>query len=293
METIMKKLNNYLIILMLIFVTAFAVGCGRQNTAEAAEEAVSEAIVETVEEADTEQAPVEAKKKPVYTAVKASGANNADLVDQEMEFIYGYDIDEDMEADADLTAGAVSADVVPAEPVQEAVSAPEPAAPAAPVSAAGVIMVGDSRCVQMNEAVGGGGCTWICENGKRYEWFTETAIGRIDNLAGKGTKIVICMGVNDPGNASNYASMVNTKAAEWAAKGAKTYFVSVNPVWENPYTTEEQVETFNQTVSGSLSGVKWIDCHSYLVNNGYTIVDGLHYDSDTSVKIFNYIIGSL
>ena len=172
-----------------------------------------------------------------------------------------------------------------------------PAAPAGPAQAvaapAGVIMVGDSRCVQMQEAVGGGGCSWICENSKEYTWFVDKAIPRFDPYVGKGTKVVINMGVNDPEHYRSYVEVVNAKAAEWAARGAKTYFVSVNPVWENPYTDQADVDTFNANVPGMLSGVRWIDTSSWLNANGYRLVDGLHYDAPTYVNIFNLIMGSL
>lgn len=160
-------------------------------------------------------------------------------------------------------------------------------------SAGGIIMVGDSRCVQMQTAVSGGGCAWVCENSKGYDWFVEKAIPRIDPAVGKGTKIVINLGVNDPGNVKKYAEMVNAKAVEWTGKGASVYFVSVNPVWENPYTTEEQVTTFNSTIPSLLSSVTWIDTHSWLINNGYRVVDGLHYDDPTYVNIYNLIMGSI
>ncbi len=172
--------------------------------------------------------------------------------------------------------------------------APAEAAPATPVMApAGILFIGDSRCVQMREAVGGGNSSWICEGGKGYKWLSETAIGQADPCIGKGTKVVICLGVNDVGNGASYAALINQKAAEWAARGAKTYFVSVNPVWENPWVTEEQVVNFNSYIVGQLSGVRWIDTHTALVNSGYYLVDGLHYDTDTYVRIFNMIVGSL
>lgn len=182
----------------------------------------------------------------------------------------------------------------PAQPTPaEQAAAPAPAQPTAAVAPAGVIMIGDSRCVQMQAAVGGGGCSWICENSKRYEWFAETAIPKFDQYVGKGTKVVINMGVNDPEHYTQYAELVNVKAAEWAARGARTYFVSVNPVWENPYTTQEEVDTFNANMPGLLSGVTWIDTSSWLKTNGYRLVDGLHFDDPTSVNIFNLIMGSL
>lgn len=157
----------------------------------------------------------------------------------------------------------------------------------------GIILIGDSRCVQMQSAVNGGGCTWICENGKGYKWLNETAIGLADPAVGNGTKVVFCLGVNDPGNVRNYAQLVNEKAAEWLARGAIVYYVSVNPVWENPYVTQAQVDNFNNTMPGLLSGVIWVDTQSWLKENGCRIVDGLHYDDATSINIFNLIINSI
>lgn len=180
----------------------------------------------------------------------------------------------------------------PATPAQQAPAAQQ-ALTQAVAAPAGVIMVGDSRCVQMQEAVEGGGCSWICENSKEYTWFVEKAIPRFDQYVGKGTKVVINMGVNDPEHYKDYVATINEKAAEWAGRGAKTYFVSVNPVWENPYTAQEDVDTFNANVPGMLSGVTWIDTSSWLNANGYRLLDGLHYDAPTYVNIFNLIMGSL
>ena len=192
-------------------------------------------------------------------------------------------------------------------PVQEAAVGPAPVQPAkevAPAKAAkateealpepaSVLFIGDSRCVQMRAAVSDGGCSWICQNSKGYEWMESTAIAQADRIIGKGTKVVICLGVNDTGNVNRYASLVNQKAAEWAARGASTYYVSVNPVTENVYRTEEEVEYFNATLPGLLSGVTWIDTHTYLVQHGFQMKDGLHYTDPCSVTIFNLIISSL
>ncbi len=195
----------------------------------------------------------------------------------------------DPAAIADVTAAqAVVPAAVPTPAAAEAVT------PAKVVTApAGVLFIGDSRCVMMRDAVGGGGCSWICKEAKGYNWFESTAIPQADECIGKGTKVVIALGVNDVGNVNNYAALVNYKAAEWAARGAKTYFVSVNPVWENPYVTEEQVVAFNASIVGQLIGVRWIDTHSYLMGSGYRLVDGMHYDDETSIRIFQAIVGSL
>lgn len=158
----------------------------------------------------------------------------------------------------------------------------------------GVILVGDSRFVQMQANVGANSCTWIAESAKGYTWFEENAVPRIDNCVGGGSKILINLGVNDPGNRQKYIDLVNAKAAEWRAKGATVYYASVNPVWENPYVTEEQVEYFNtQLQTGLSSDVHWIDSHSYLISVGYRLVDGLHYSSETYQNLYAYYMSCL
>lgn len=194
---------------------------------------------------------------------------------------------------AQIQAEKAAQEAAAQQPKQEQQAQAPAAAPQAVMPPAGILFIGDSRCVQMKEVVNGGNSSWICEGGKGYDWLMEKALGQADPCVGKGTKVVFCLGVNDTRNCSNYAAIINQKAAEWAARGAKTYFVSVNPVWENPWVTEDQVINFNSSIVGQLSGVKYIDTHSWLVAHGYYLVDGLHYDSDTYVNIFNLIVGSL
>ena len=214
--------------------------------------------------------------------------------------------DENTFDDADIIrnespAPAAPAEVTEAQPQPAPQAQPQPAPAQQPQAvqqadlpqAASILFIGDSRCVQMRDAVGGGGCSWICENSKGYDWLESKAIGQADRIIGKGTKVVVCLGVNDTEHVQKYAALINQKAAEWAARGAKTYYVSVNPVSTNPYRTEEEVQSFNATMPGLLSGVAWIDTHSVLVSNGYKLVDGLHFNEEGSIYIFNLIISSL
>ncbi len=204
-------------------------------------------------------------------------------------------------AQAEQQAAAQPGTQAPAQPTaqdqapsnaQAAQATPANQAPAVDVFP-GVIFIGDSRCVQMQAAVGGGGCMWICKNSMGYDWFESYAVGQADPRVGRGTKVVICLGVNDTDHVNQYAALTNQKAAEWAQRGAKTYYVSVNPVSTNPYRTEDEVEQFNTTLPGLLSGVTWIDTHSALAGTGLHIVDGLHYDDNSYLTIFNLIMGSL
>lgn len=158
---------------------------------------------------------------------------------------------------------------------------------------AGVLFIGDSRTCQMKNASAGGNCSWICEYGQKYEWFESTAVPLADTMVGKGTKVVICMGVNDPENSSSYFSLVNQKASDWNARGAKVYFVSVNPV-EEPYSFKDSdIASFNSNGPAVLSGVRWIDTASVIKQGGFTLEDGIHYDAAGNLTIFKMIISNL
>ncbi|MCM1047494.1 MAG: SH3 domain-containing protein [Clostridiales bacterium] len=195
-----------------------------------------------------------------------------------------------------------NANAAAAQSAAMAVSETQPAVPAVPEivpvpdvrNTAGIIMVGDSRFVQMQEAVGPNACTWIAESGQGYTWFKEKAIPRIDACVGNGSKILINLGVNDTRNLQKYIPLVNAKAAEWTALGATVYYASVNPVWDNLYVTEEQVTYFNTQMYNNLSPyIHWIDSHSYISAVGCKIVDGLHYNKETSQALYAYFINSM
>lgn len=156
-----------------------------------------------------------------------------------------------------------------------------------------VIFIGDSRMVQMHEAMGNTGVYYVAENAKGYDWLTQTAIAKVDPFVGKGTKIVINLGVNDTKNADKYITYVNAKANEWKSKGAKVYYATVNPVWNSPYVSDYQVSFFNTKLAQGLSGVKIIDTYSYLISHGYNSPDGLHYDATTSSIIYNLIMQNI
>lgn len=156
-----------------------------------------------------------------------------------------------------------------------------------------LIFIGDSRTVQMHEAVGDTGAWFVGENGKGYKWFVEKAIPKVDAHVGKGTRILINLGVNDPGNADKYVAEVNRKTLEWTAKGANVYYATVYPVTENPYTTDEAVQVMNQKLVLGLQNVAIIDTYTWLKATGYKMVDGLHFTDSTYINIYHYLFQSV
>ena len=163
-----------------------------------------------------------------------------------------------------------------------------------PAVAAGIVFIGDSRMVTLKEAVeknlGACPAAVVAENGSRYEWFHDKAIPQADRIIGKGSRVVINMGVNDLNHADKYAQDVNFWAAVWSARGAQVYYASVNPVWANNYSiTQERVDLFNARLRPQLiPQIIWLDSSSYLFQSGVHAVDGLHYKDDTNLVLFNY-----
>lgn len=156
-----------------------------------------------------------------------------------------------------------------------------------------IIFVGDSRMIGMHNSNGETGVTYVAENSKGYVWFRDEGIPQIDPLVQKGTKIVINLGVNDPGNINKYITLVNQKIAEWTEKGAKVYYCTLYPVYENPYVTQAAVDNFNDRISKELIGATIIDTAGYLRTTEYGMIDGLHYNIPTYKKLYTYIIGKI
>lgn len=162
------------------------------------------------------------------------------------------------------------------------------------MAAAGVVFIGDSRMETLKESVENnlGVCpaAVVAKGGSRYEWFRDSGVPQADKIIGKGSKVVINMGVNDLGDADDYAQLVNTWAAVWTQRGATVYYASVNPVWANSFgMTEERVELFNNRLQSQLAPyVIWLDSHSYLMASGVHATDGVHYKDDTNLILFHY-----
>ena len=155
-----------------------------------------------------------------------------------------------------------------------------------------MVFIGDSRTVDMMNAVHDDS-VWACKVSMGYQWMATEAVPAVEGYIDAGTAVIILMGVNDVYNISNYIGYTNQKAAEWAAKGATTYYVSVGPVTSDPYVTNAEIESFNAALQANLSGVYYIDIYTYLTENGFSTVDGTHYPDNVSIAIYNYIIENL
>ena len=152
-----------------------------------------------------------------------------------------------------------------------------------------LIFVGDSRTVGMKQAVGGSD-TWSCKSSMGLSWMKSTGIPNIENKITNGSAVVVLMGVNDLYNVNNYISYMNSLVNTVTSKGGTLYFVSVNPTSKSMDYLNSNIDSFNTKMrQGLSSNIRYIDTNSYLKANGFSSGDGLHYYSDTSKQIYNYI----
>ncbi len=154
-----------------------------------------------------------------------------------------------------------------------------------------VILVGDSRFAGMGQTVGGS-ATYIAAVGEGVSWLNATVIPRLKDMDVKGKVVVFNLGVNDLGAVSTYVATLNSLGADLRSRGAAVYFMTVNPVDEkveksHGYSVSNaSIVSFDQTLAGSLTEFGIIDTYDYLVDNGFSTVDGVHYAGDTYRAIY-------
>ena len=171
---------------------------------------------------------------------------------------------------------------------------------AAPVCAdpQGIIILGDSRAEEMHMFVGDAGVGWCYKVGMGYLWMMSEGFPTIDGDVGAGTAVVITLGVNDVVDQfriPQYAAAINAKAAEWRARGAQTFYVSITPVDDalDHYEHNSDIVYWNNTIQPLLSqDVVYLDIYSAIIGN-FSTVDGLHYTGPTYERIFDLIISGV
>ncbi len=154
------------------------------------------------------------------------------------------------------------------------------------------VFVGDSRYVGMS-AYKEDEDTFIAKNNMGYAYLEEQ-MDVIKESCDEYTALIIGLGVNDlKYSKEKYIDTINEMAQEM---DCRIFYMLVNPVDEEKeaergYTVENSViDDFNSDMQEELSSdVNIIDTNSYLKEEGYVTVDGLHYDSDTYKLIYDYI----
>lgn len=168
-----------------------------------------------------------------------------------------------------------------------------------------VAFVGDSRTVGMKRALSYYGYdlsnySFTAEIGKGYSWFACQS-----HLTSLSPSIIILnLGVNDLGNLYRYQKIYEEYAATcWSE--CPIYIVSVNPC-SYPCTSvsnrqiaafntsmEQWIQEFNEknaSASAEAIPIRYIDTYHFLLSEGFSSSDGLHYSAGTYERIYSYIL---
>lgn len=157
-----------------------------------------------------------------------------------------------------------------------------------------LIFIGDSRTVGMHMAVSSeddSSNVWSCKDSMGYDWMVSTGVPDVEQKISSNTDVVILMGVNDPGHVDKYVDYINEKAKEWRTEGARTWFVSVNPVDDSrsPMIKNAHIEAFNETMQEDLVDVGYIDTYDDILTT-FSSPDGIHYYNSTYEEIYHDIL---
>ncbi len=158
----------------------------------------------------------------------------------------------------------------------------------------GVIYIGDSRFVGMNEALGvdnGVNHFVVAEVGQGYRWMVNEALYQAQQIEDSHPELtdwryVICLGINDLVNLSEYIEKYRELSAT-----KSLMLVSVGPVDNYPDIQNTDVEAFNQSILESTKsmGIPYIDYYSVLQSEGFEAPDHLHYSDETYGRIYEIL----
>lgn len=159
-------------------------------------------------------------------------------------------------------------------------------------AASGIIFVGDSRTVGLENAIKAGPTKkFVAKSGSGYAWLSKTAYDHVKTYANKHKDyaIVFNFGVNDLGNITSYINFYKKVVATY---GDRVYFMSVNPVNQTKYygtATNKRIDDFNKKYK-AFAGNRYIDTCTYMRTTGFESPDGLHYSTSQYKKIYDFVV---
>ena len=154
------------------------------------------------------------------------------------------------------------------------------------------ILIGDSRTKGMNQATGASQSSQItvfAEVSMGYSWMVEEALPAAAGIS--CYNYVILLGVTDLTNIDRYPE----KYRELISMGVSLTLVTIGPVEEGKggYSIKNsQIEDFNARLY-EVEGAKVLDLYTYMQQNGFSTLDGVHYTDETYYMILRFLLERL
>ncbi len=165
----------------------------------------------------------------------------------------------------------------------------------------GYIFLGDSRFYLMNQDCGieaVGNFFVVACPGMGYEWMISEALAKAEAIRSAHPEIrdwvvISGLGINDMENVDSY---INTY--QELSSGITLMLVSVNPTMgrAEPEYSNDSIDAFNKRLQDLTSGnpsIGYINSHDYLMEKGYWMTDGIHYQPESNQDIYQFILNSI
>lgn len=172
-----------------------------------------------------------------------------------------------------------------------------------------IIWVGDSRTLGLRDALGrterDDDDLFVGKVGEGVHWFQEEGMAELSDVIEENPDLPVVMnfGVNDPQLIDEY--IVTYRDVIDAHPDTAFYILSVNPLDEEFLLEDGMVEEAIFEDINSLNVAKmnvklkeefsdcYIDSASYLKSGGFETVDGLHFSTETYLKIHDFVVDQL
>ncbi len=172
-----------------------------------------------------------------------------------------------------------------------------------------IIWVGDSRTLGLRDALGrverDDDDLFVGKVGEGVHWFQEEGMAELSDMIEENPELPVVMnfGVNDPQLVDEY--VVTYWDVIHAHPDTTFYILSVNPLDEEFLLEDGLVEEAVFEDINSLNVAKmnvklkeefsdrYIDSASYLKSDGFDTVDGLHFSTETYLKIHDFVVDRL
>lgn len=146
--------------------------------------------------------------------------------------------------------------------------------------------IGDSRTVGMARSCD---IEYLAQIGATISLFRNNAESI---YALRDKTVVINLGVNDLDSGA-YLSLYNSMPDEFLDNN-KVIVMSVNPCDGSYQHLNDRIASFNEYIGGNLdSRITFLDSYTYLMWNGFSTFDGLHYTTATYNDIYGFVMDSV
>lgn len=183
------------------------------------------------------------------------------------------------------------------------------ALPAGSVKDHRIIFVGDSRTLGMRDALRRSSRrdedVFVGRVGEGVRWFIEEGMDEMSDAIKENPDlpVVLNLGVNDPLEIDDY--IVTYWDCIREHPDTDFYIMSVNPIdeeflLESETAVEEVLDTINNLNIAKLNialkkefASRYLDCATWLKENGFDTVDGLHFSTSTYLKVHDFAVNKL